>query len=215
MQNTNCRLYLLTPPQLSDDFPDILTAALAQDQGHIIALQLRLKKNDGSCENDDLIKQWARRLMPLVQAHDVAFIINDRADIARDVGADGVHLGADDMPVCEARALLGADAIIGASAYNSRHRAMLAGQEGADHVVFGAFYPTTTKQTKTRVSPDILTAWQETSIVPVGAIGGITPDNAAALISARADFLAVASGVWDHPRGAARAVSLFNELFAA
>ena len=70
MQNTNVVFTCLTPPQLSDDFPDILAAALAQDQGHIIALQLRLKKNDGSCENDDLIKQWARRLMPLVKAHE-------------------------------------------------------------------------------------------------------------------------------------------------
>ncbi len=213
-----CRLYLLTPPQLDSDFPDILTRALDQDQNHIAALQLRLKKPGGQPENDALIKQWAQTLKPIVKprnkARNITFIINDRPDIARDVQADGVHLGEDDICVRDARAMLGNDFIIGASAYNSRHRAMVAGQHGADYVAFGAFFPTNTKQPKTRAIPDILTQWHATSVMPAVAIGGINPDNAAILINAKADLLAVSSGIWHHPRGANHAISLFNKLLA-
>ncbi len=207
-----CRLYLLTPPQLCDDFPDILRDVFEADQDHIACLQLRLKKPDGSAEDEALIRKWAQILMPLAKERGIAFIINDRADIARDLSADGVHLGRDDMSVKAARKMLGADHIIGASAYNSRHRAMIAGQDGADYVAFGAFYPTATKQAKTRTEPQILRDWHQTSRMPAVAIGGINPANAKKLIDAHADFLAVSSGVWQHPQGAAHAISLFNKL---
>ena len=97
--------------------------------------------------------------------------------------------------------------------HNSRHLAIEAAEAGADYVAFGAFYPTATKEPKTRAEPDILEWWSEMMVVPCVAIGGITVENAPPLIEAGADFLAVASGVWDHPEGPAAAVKAFNALF--
>jgi thiamine-phosphate pyrophosphorylase len=150
--------------------------------------------------------------MPLAQSYDVAFIINDSPELARETGADGVHIGQDDMPYAEARKLLGPDRIIGVTCHNSRHLAMLAGEAGADYVAFGAFFETGTKQAKTRAEPELLTWWSDTFIIPAVAIGGITLENAASLILAGADFLAVSSGVWAHPEGPAHAVRGFNAL---
>jgi thiamine-phosphate pyrophosphorylase len=86
-------------------------------------------------------------------------------------------------------------------------------EAGADYVAFGAFYPTTTKEAKTQAEPEILTWWQDIMEAPCVAIGGITVENARPLVEAGADFLAVASGVWDHPKGPAAAVRAFNDLF--
>jgi thiamine-phosphate pyrophosphorylase len=152
-------------------------------------------------------------LMPIAQKAGVAFIVNDRPDLAKKLGADGVHVGQEDAPYAEARALLGPDAIVGVTAHNSRHLAMEAAEAGADYVAFGAFYPTTTKDAKTRAEPDILTWWQEMMQAPCVAIGGITVENAGPLVQAGADFLAVASGVWDHAEGPVVAVRRFNDLF--
>src|SRR5690606_18137700 len=107
---------------------------------------------------------------------------------------------------------LGPHAMIGATCRDSRHRAMEAAEAGADYVAFGAFFPTDTKQTTARPDPEILTIWQETMAVPCVAIGGITVDNAAVLIEAGADFLAVSGGVWRHPEGPAAAVRAFDAL---
>lgn len=202
-----CRLYLITPPALDPRaFAETLKAALGA--GDVACLQLRLKDVTA-----DAVRWATEVLMPITQAHDVAFIINDRPDLARELGADGVHIGQEDTSYEEARKLVGPDAIVGVTCHASRHLAMVAGEKGADYVAFGAFYPTGTKTPKARATPDILTWWSELFEVPCVAIGGIRPENANPLIEAGADFLAVSAGIWEHPEGPAAAVRIFDALF--
>lgn len=203
-----CRLYLVTPPQLAADFDETLKAAL--DAGDVAALQLRLKGVD-----DDAIRRAAERLMPIAFAREVAFIVNDRPDLARALGADGVHVGQEDASYAEARALLGPDKIVGVTCHDSRHLAMEAGEAGADYVAFGAFFPTGTKEPKSRAETDILEWWSSIFEIPCVAIGGITVENCQPLVAAGADFLAVVGGVWNHPDGAAAAVRAFNAAIAS
>lgn len=201
----SCQLYLISPPDVSGDFADRLGAAL--DAGPVAAFQLRLKERP-----EDEIVAVAEKLMPVCAARDCAFIVNDSAALAKRIGAEGVHLGRNDGSIKEARALLGPSAQIGATCHDSRHLAMQAGEDGADYVAFGAFYPTTTKQTVHRPDPEILTWWSAMFVLPCVAIGGITADNAATLVEAGADFLAVCGGVWYHPEGEAAAVRGFADL---
>jgi thiamine-phosphate pyrophosphorylase len=199
-----CRLYLITPPVLdSAEFAKRLSAAL--DAGDVASIQLRLK--DAA---DDAIKRAADVLRPVAQSRGVAFILNDRPDLAVATGCDGVHVGKDDPTVAEARRIVGNDAIVGSSAYDSRHRAMEAGEEGADYVAFGAFFPTTTKIAEGHPEPEILEWWSDIMTIPCVAIGGIKVENCAVLIESGADFLAVSSGVWDYAEGPAAAVKAFN-----
>lgn len=208
MSEHTCRLYLITPPALEPAaFADQLSAAL--DAGDVACVQLRLKE-----ASDDELRRAIDRLMPIVQERDVAFLINDRPDLAAEAGADGVHIGEDDAPYEEARRLVGRDAIVGVSCYNSRHRAMVAAEAGADYVAFGAFFDTTTKEPKAKAEPELLTWWQELMEVPCVAIGGITVDNCGGLVRAGADFLAVSSGVWSYEGGPAAAVRDFNTAIA-
>jgi len=201
-----CRLYLITPPVLDPAaFRDTLVAAL--DAGDVACLQLRLKDVD-----DAAILRAGEALMPVAQSRDVAFIVNDRADLARELGADGVHVGQQDLPYEAARLAVGSDAIVGVTCHDSRHLAMEAAEKGADYVAFGAFFPTGTKPPRTRADPELLRWWQQFMVVPCVAIGGITVENARTLAEAGADFLAVVAGVWDHPEGPAAAVQAFNAI---
>ncbi len=200
-----CQLYLISPPTLPAGFADTLAAAL--DGGPVAAFQLRLKGVD-----DATVMAAAALLQPICAARDVAFILNDRADLAKACGADGVHLGQGDGSVADARALLGPNAQIGKTCHDSRHLAMEAGEAGADYVAFGAFHETTTKPSAYRPDPAILTWWTTLSQLPCVAIGGITPDNAPPLIAAGADFIAVVNAVWGHADGAAAGVAAFAEV---
>lgn len=202
------RLYLITPPKLPADFADRL--ALALDAGDVACLQLRLKES-----SDDAIRRAADALMPVAQKHDVAFLMNDRADLAKATGCDGVHLGQEDTGYAEARRLLGPAAIIGVTCHDSRHLAIEAAEAGADYVAFGAFFPTQTKAAKGAADIELLRWWSEIMTVPCVAIGGITPANCASLVEAGADFLAVVSAIWDHPQGAGVAVREFARVIAA
>jgi thiamine-phosphate pyrophosphorylase len=203
------RLYLITPPALDPDrFATELEEALAG--GDVASLQLRLKDCD-----DDAIRGAASILRPIAQDRGVAFIMNDRPDLAAELDCDGVHVGEEDMPYAEARRLLGPDRIVGVTCGASRHRALVAAEAGADYVAFGAFFPSPTKAgTKYRASPGLLRDWSETTVVPCCAIGGITQQNCGPLVEAGADFLAVISAVWSHPTGPRAAVVEFNEVFA-
>jgi thiamine-phosphate pyrophosphorylase len=199
---------LVTPERLDPGpFASVLERAL--DAGDVAAVQLRLKS-----ASDDEIRRAARALMPLAQRRGAAFILNDRPDLAAELGADGVHIGADDMPYAKARALVGPDAIVGVSCYASRHDAMEAAEAGADYVAFGAFFPTRTKEPRAQADVELLSWWSELMTVPCVAIGGITPENCAPLIRSGADFLAVVSAVWEHPGGPAAAVAAFNRAIA-
>lgn len=146
----------------------------------------------------------------MAQERGVAFVMNDRADLAAELGCDGVHVGQEDVACAEARTLVGPDSIVGVTCKSSRHLALEACEAGADYVAFGAFFASPTKAATTPADPDILSWWQETVTVPCVAIGGITVENCAPLVAAGADFLAVASGVWDHPGGPAAAVRDFG-----
>ena len=200
-----CQLYLISPPSFDEDLAGRLEAAL--QAGPVAAFQLRLKGT-----GDDTVLRAAERLMPVCARHETAFIINDRMDLAKACGADGVHLGQGDGDPRQARALLGPAAQIGVTCHDSRHLAMEAGEAGADYVAFGAFFPTSTKETTHRPDPAILSWWSALFELPCVAIGGITPENGRPLVEAGADFLAVSSAVWNHPGGPAAAVKAFLDL---
>ena len=201
-----CQLYLISPPTFEvKDFSVNLIEALATT--HVSCFQLRLK----GAEDEDIMNT-ARALLPICRDFEVPFILNDRADLAAELKAEGAHLGQDDMSYKSARQWLGKDAIVGVSCYDSTHTAMLAAESGADYVAFGAFFATTTKKPRTQATPHLLSLWQQTTTVPCVAIGGITVENCSRLIKAGADFIAVVSGVWDHPEGPSAAVNQFNKL---
>ena len=203
----DCRLYLITPSRLEPRaFAEALKRALSG--GDVASLQLRLK----DVSDDDIVRA-GDLLLPIAQRANVALIVNDRPDLAYKIGADGVHVGQEDASYADAREFLGPNRIVGVTCHNSRHLAIEAAEAGADYVAFGAFFPTATKEPKTRAELDIIEWWAETMVVPCVAIGGITIENAAPLVEAGADFLAVASGVWDHPGGPDAAVRAFGNLF--
>jgi len=152
----------------------------------------------------------AALLAPLCRRRDVAFLVNDRPDLAEKAGADGVHIGQTDASYAEARARLGPERIIGVTCHASRDLAIEAADAGADYVAFGAFFPSATKAADARADLELLSWWSEIMTVPSVAIGGITVANCAPLAAAGADFLAVVSGVWDYPEGPGRAVADFN-----
>lgn len=200
-----CRLYLISPLDVSGTFPERLARAL--EAGPVAAFQFRAKGVD-----EHEAAQLARPLQEICAAHDVAFIVNDSISLAKRIGADGVHLGQNDGDVREARERLGQEAQIGVTCHASRHLAMEAGDAGADYVAFGAFFPSGTKDSGHRAEPEILTWWQGLFELPCVAIGGITPENCEPLITAGADFLAVCGAVWDGDEAAA--VSAFAEKLA-
>jgi len=203
-----CRLYLISPPRIAaHDFSQVLKDALGG--GDVASFQLRLKH-----AVDDEIRRACDVLRPIVQAAGAAFILNDRPDLAAELGCDGVHVGQEDADYAQARAAVGKDAIVGVTCHNSRHLAMEAGEAGADYIAFGAFFPTQTKEAKTQADIELLQWWAGSMLVPCVAIGGITVKNASPLIEAGADFLAVASGVWEYENGPRAAVTAFNALFS-
>lgn len=203
-----CQLYLISPLDVGGDFPNRLERALAA--GPVAAFQFRVKDID-----QHKAAALAAPLLDICRAKDVAFIVNDSIALAKRLGADGVHLGQDDGDPREARAALGPNAQIGVTCHDSRHLAMDAGEAGADYVAFGSFYPTMTKDVKHRPEPAILGWWASIFELPCVAIGGITPDNAAPLIEAGADFIAVCGSVWNAPEGEAEAVKRFAEVLGS
>ena len=208
-----CRLYLITPPEVPDVAAFTRELEQALDGGDVASVQIRLKSRDGVAAPDGHILELGRHIIARAQDRGVAVLINDRPDLAAELGADGVHIGQQDMPYARARKLVGEGAIVGVTCHDSRHLAMEAGEAGADYVAFGAFYPTETKDPATRAELELLTWWQEMMELPCVAIGGITTENARPLVEAGADFLAVSAGVWRAPGGPGEAVKAFNTLF--
>jgi thiamine-phosphate pyrophosphorylase len=203
-----CRLYLITPPAIDlAAFTPALRAALAG--GDVACVQLRLK----DVADADVLRIGAA-LRPIVQDVGAAFILNDRPDLAAELNADGVHVGQGDASFAQARAALGKERIVGVTCHNSRQLAMEAAEAGAEYVALGAFYPTGTKTPSHWAEPEILDICQQALETPCVAIGGISVDNGEPLVRAGADFLAVSTGVWAHPKGPGGAVEAFNLLFA-
>jgi thiamine-phosphate pyrophosphorylase len=207
--HNGCRVYLITPPEFDPlPFADHLAAAL--DAGDVAAVQLRLKDVD-----DDAWRRAIDALRPVTQSRGVAFLLNDRADLVRATGCDGAHVGQDDMPARQARALMGPDATLGVTCKGSRDLAMAAGEDGADYVAFGAFFPSGTKEVTRFIDPEILHWWSELMELPCCAIGGITAENCAPLVAAGADFMAVVGAVLSQPDGPAAGVRALNAAIAA
>jgi thiamine-phosphate pyrophosphorylase len=201
-------LYLVTPDARG---PARLRERVAPLLPFAACLQLRCKSMEG-----DALREAASLLLTACREAGVPFIVNDDARLAREVGADGVHLGEHDGGIAEARALVGEDAIIGVSCYDDLQRARDAAAAGADYIAFGAFFPSPTKPNARRASTDLLRGSAGLGL-PRVAIGGITPDNAGPLVDAGADLVAVISGVFDAPDPicAARAyLSCFEDTHA-
>ncbi|GAA4643936.1 thiamine phosphate synthase [Pontixanthobacter gangjinensis] len=197
-----CQLYLISPQDVGGDFPQRLTRAL--QAGPVAAFQFRVK----GVEQHEAAK-LAAPLQEICAAHDVAFIINDDVGLAKRLGADGVHLGQNDGSPKDARQELGDDVQIGVTCHASRHLAMEAGEQGADYVAFGQFFPSATKDSDHRAETELLEFWSNLFEIPQVAIGGITPENCQPLIEAGADFLAVSGAVWNGDEG--EVVKAFNE----
>jgi thiamine-phosphate pyrophosphorylase len=205
MRRPPCQLYLVSPLDVTGAFPERLKRALGA--GPVAAFQFRVKGVD-----QHEAARLAEPLQKICADADIAFIVNDDVSLAKRLGADGVHLGQGDGDAREARAVLGPQVQIGVTCHDSRHLAMEAGEAGADYVAFGAFYPTTTKETRHRPEPVVLSWWSALFELPCVAIGGITPDNAAPLVKAGADFLAVSSAVWGGDEEAA--IKAFAQILA-
>ena len=210
MTEPGTQLYLISPLDVSGDFPARLERALDAGKGVVTAFQFRVK---------DLDQHDAARLAEPLQAicaeRDVAFIVNDSVALAKRLKADGVHLGQDDGDPRDAREELGREAQIGITCHASRHMAMDAGEAGADYVAFGAFFESTTKDKGDAERPSIETLewWATLLEIPCVAIGGITPENCGPLIKAGADFLAVSGAVWNSDEVAS--VNAFTDAISA
>jgi len=198
-------VYAITPD--CTDTADLLRRARQALIGGIGVLQYRNKTASLT-----LHREQALALCKLAHEFSVPFIVNDDVLLAAHVGADGVHLGAGDGGVAEARAVLGANKIIGISCYNRLPAAINAARAGADYVAFGAFYASSTKPHAVMASKEILSLARAQLTVPIVAIGGITLSNGAPLVQAGADALAVISALFDAPDICATAQK-FSDLF--
>ena len=200
------KLYLISPDHIKvNEFPKVLEEVLKT--GLVSCFQLRLKSTE-----DNYIISASKQLIPICKKYNVPFILNDRLDLAYEVKADGVHLGEDDGSILEARKLLGTQAIIGASCYNSKHLAMEAGENGADYVAFGAFFETKTKKPKTKAEITTVKDWIYISNIPCVAIGGINSKNCKELVKVGVDFIAVIGCIWNNKEQPEIAIKKFENI---
>ncbi len=200
-------LYVITDDHLTPG-DKMLPAVSAAIHGGARLVQYRDKSLDWPGR-----ARQARDLLRLCHDHEVPLIINDDVELAVAIGADGVHLGDKDMVLNEARVRLGPRAIIGVSCYDSLDLAVRAAHAGADYVAFGSFFASPSKPQAVRALPSLLESARTTLNVPICAIGGITPENGAALIKAGAHMLAVISGIFaqqDFTTAARRYAQLFS-----
>ena len=201
-------LYLVTPNW--DDTEKLLAVteqALNTDRG-VALLQYRHKT-----ANPALRLEQGRALLLLCRRYGCRLVINDFVDLCLQLGADGVHVGGTDAAVAEVRAALGSDKIIGASCYGNLEWAHMAQQAGASYVAFGGFYPSLVKKYPVTTSLAILEQAQAEIRLPLVAIGGMTPENAAPLVARGASMVAAISSVYQAADPAA-AVARFAALFA-
>ncbi len=185
----------------------VAAVAAALDGGGAL-VQYRNKASLTAARRDELAQ-----LAALCRTRRVPLIVNDDIALAREVGADGVHLGRDDATVARAKGALGDRMIIGASCYNRLDLAYAAARAGADYVAFGSFFPSPTKPDAVRADAELLRRARAGLDIPLAAIGGITADNGGPLLEAGADLLAVASGVFAAADPAAAAGD-YARLFA-
>ncbi len=143
----------------------------------------------------EIKKSTALKLQTLCKKYNTLFIINDDVVLAKEISADGVHLGRDDMDIDMARKILG-DKIIGVSCYNNLEDAITAEIMGADYIALGSFFNSPTKPEARKIAIDLLPIAKSKLNIPVVAIGGITPENGKQLVDNKVDFLAIISGIY-------------------
>lgn len=197
-------LYLLTP-----DEPD--TGRLLARLAPVLAAGPALVQYRNKQADPPLRARQARAVLEACRAAGVPMLVNDHWRLAADIGAEGAHLGEHDDDLASARAVLGPGAILGASCYDDLQRADAAARAGASYLAFGAFFPSGTKPGARRAHPDLLRAAARLGL-PRVAIGGLSPDNAAPIVAAGADLLAVVGAVFDAPDPAA-AARAFRRLY--
>jgi thiamine-phosphate pyrophosphorylase len=171
--------------------PRLLTTVEAAIRGGARLIQYREKSADPARRMAE-----ARALQEVCRDHGALLIVNDDVELAAAMSADGVHLGKDDGRVDVARVRLGPRAIIGVSCYDSLERAQQAAHDGADYVAFGSFFASANKPAAVRAPLSLLKEARAQLGIPLCAIGGITPDNGAALLASGADMLAVIQGLF-------------------
>lgn len=199
------KIYLISPEKIDlKNFSTRLENVLST--GLVPAFQLRLK----GYEKKENIK-IAHELKKICAENNCLFLLNDSYEMALEVGADGVHLGVEDGSIFEARKKSPKNFVIGASCYDSKDLVVDAGEQGADYVSFGAFFPSKTKTSRGKPTTEIISWAKEMTNLPVVTIGGINEKNCAELVRAGADFVSVISYVWDHPKGEVVAINLLHE----
>ncbi|MCK5392373.1 MAG: thiamine phosphate synthase [Deltaproteobacteria bacterium] len=200
-------LYVITDKKLikRDKFVETVEKSI---KGGARIVQLREKDT-----SHDEILHLGLELLKLTKRYKVPLIINDSAELAKEIGADGVHLGGDDTSIKNARAILGQQAIIGVSCYNQIERGLHALQSGADYVAFGTLYYTPTKPQREPTSIEVLKeAVKVITGIPIFAIGGITKENAPPILETGVDGIAVITSVFgsDDPETAARELAALS-----
>ncbi len=190
-----CRLYLVTPTEFEiPAFKAELESALGG--GDVACVQLRLQRAEAD------IEAAAGALLPICHARDVALLLRDQPRLAREVGADGVHISDNGPDAGAVRTILGDELILGATCDSSRHRAMEIAEAGADYVALDA-------------QPELVSWWSGIMEVPCVAHGALGPDNVAEVVSAGADFVASGDPIWRHREGPAAGVAAMNAAIAA
>ncbi len=195
------QIYLISPPKIDlDSFTRDLELALKTKK--VPVFQMRIKGY-----GDEEVIEIGKKLLKICHQNQTLFILNDRLDLALKIGADGVHLGDNDGNIAAAKKAAPSNFIIGASCYDSKHLAVEAIEAGAKYVSFGAFFPSKTKNSKGKPTPEILEWCDEILDIQSVAIGGITANNCQDLVRAKVDLIAVISYVWDNDKGVEWAVN--------
>ena len=196
---SDCRLYLVAPPGLASGEAELVAFLPALQKalsgGDVAAFLLR---DEGAGEQQ--LHEILDSIRPLTQMRDVALLVENRADVAGKAGCDGIQLPPNPLAIRSVKQALGEDAIVGADCGSSRHLAMVAGEAGADYVIFDAG------------ESETITWWAELMEVPCIAWGGITLETAPPLVEAGADFLMVGQAIWTAPKGPKAAVAAFHRL---
>lgn len=183
-------LYAITDEVLTPDETVVAQAKVSLEAG-IDILQYRNKT-----KTDEEVRDICIALQKMCTEHNVAFIIDDRPHLAAEIGADGIHIGKDDMPISEARKIF-PKGIIGVSCYGSVRKAKEAQDEGATYVAFGSFFPSPTKPHSGIVSHSVIQKAKDALSVPVCVIGGISAANINEMVALKPDMISVVSSVYD------------------
>jgi thiamine-phosphate pyrophosphorylase len=190
LKNNKMALYAITDDVLTPD-ESVLEQAKESLEAGIDILQYRNK-----IKSDEEVKGICIDLQSLCREYDVPFIIDDRPHLAQEIGADGLHIGKDDMPIADARKIF-KKGIIGVSCYGSIRKAKEAEAEGATYVAFGSFFPSPTKPHSGVVSHSVIQKAKDAVKIPVCVIGGISATNIQEIVKEKPDMISVVSGVYE------------------